>query len=70
MSTKQPDWTPTPQAVEHSRITDFARFASPRAGRDLGGDYHALWTWSVDDVNGFWAAVWDYFRLPERPAGP
>ncbi|MCQ8195337.1 hypothetical protein [Streptomyces rugosispiralis] len=66
----KPDWTPTPQGVEHSRITDFARFASPCAGRDPGGDYHALWAWSVDDVNGFRAAVWDYFGLPERPAGP
>ncbi|WP_030843627.1 acetoacetate--CoA ligase [Streptomyces hygroscopicus] len=70
MSAEQPDWTPTPQAVERARITDFARFAGRRAGRDLSGDYHALWAWSVEDVNGFWAAVWDYFGLPQRPAGP
>lgn len=70
MSASQPDWVPTAQAVEHARITDFARFASQRAGRDVSGDYHTLWAWSVDDVNSFWAAVWDYFRLPQRPAGP
>ncbi|TMU98513.1 acetoacetate--CoA ligase [Streptomyces sp. DASNCL29] len=70
MSTKPPDWTPTTQAVENARITDFTRFAAQHAGRDLSGDYHKLWAWSVDDVSGFWAAVWDYFRLPERPAGP
>ncbi|MEU1802798.1 acetoacetate--CoA ligase [Streptomyces sp. NPDC019937] len=73
MSTEPPDWIPTARAVEGARITDFARFAEQHAGRDgrdLSGDYHRLWEWSVNDVNGFWAAVWDYFGLPERPAGP
>ena len=32
-------------------------------------DYEALRQWSVDDLEGFWAAVWDFFELGERP-GP
>ena len=24
------------------------------------GDYHALWDWSVTDLDGFWQAIWDY----------
>jgi acetoacetyl-CoA synthetase len=41
--------------------------------------YDALWRWSVDDLNGFWASIYDYFELPsptpyqavlERPVMP
>ena len=28
-------------------------------GQEFGG-YHALWHWSVTDLDGFWQAVWDY----------
>ncbi|MFB7595017.1 acetyl-coenzyme A synthetase N-terminal domain-containing protein [Streptomyces sp. NPDC056160] len=65
----RPDWTPTRQDVERARITDFARFAARRAGRGVSGSYEELWKWSVDDVNGFWGTVCDYFGLPEHPAG-
>ncbi|WP_217549320.1 acetoacetate--CoA ligase [Streptomyces sp. GbtcB6] len=53
-----PFTTPDPQAVADSRIVDFAR----RAGRD-GTDYAALHHWSVTDLEGFWAAVWEYFGI-------
>ena len=26
-------------------------------------DYDALWRWSVADLEGFWAAVWDFFEI-------
>ncbi|MFE3173618.1 acetoacetate--CoA ligase [Amycolatopsis sp. NPDC059090] len=58
-------WVP----VEEAQITDFARYASARAGRDLTGEYRTLWEWSVRDLDGFWSAVWDYFGLPARPEG-
>jgi acetoacetyl-CoA synthetase len=32
-------------------------------------DYHELWRWSVEDVEGFWASLWDWFELGERPGG-
>ena len=25
--------------------------------------YEELWRWSVDDIAGFWAAVWDFFEV-------
>ena len=28
------------------------------------GDYEALWTWSVEDLNAFWLSVWRYFDIP------
>ncbi|MET9263074.1 acetoacetate--CoA ligase [Amycolatopsis sp. NPDC004079] len=58
-------WVP----VEEAQITDFARYASSRVGRDLTGGYWTLWEWSVQDLDGFWSAVWDYFGLPARREG-
>ena len=26
-------------------------------------DYHALWRWSVRDLEAFWASIWDYFGV-------
>jgi acetoacetyl-CoA synthetase len=45
-------WTPSAERVERSNMTAFAR-AHGHA------DYDALWRWSIDDLEGFWAAVWE-----------
>jgi acetoacetyl-CoA synthetase len=50
-------WEPTPERVERATITRFAR----AVGRE--GPYEELWRWSVDDLEGFWAAVWDFFDV-------
>jgi len=26
-------------------------------------DYHALWRWSVTDLDAFWQSIWDYFDI-------
>jgi len=26
-------------------------------------DYQSLWQWSVDDIETFWASLWDYFEI-------
>ncbi|WP_068402975.1 acetoacetate--CoA ligase [Kribbia dieselivorans] len=57
-----PLWSPSPDYLRSANITRFSEFAAPRAGRDLS-DYAALWQWSVDDLAGFWSAVWDWFGL-------
>jgi acetoacetyl-CoA synthetase len=49
-------WTPSAERVERSNMTTFAR-AHGHA------DYEALWRWSVDDLEGFWAAIWDWFGV-------
>jgi acetoacetyl-CoA synthetase len=50
-------WTPTPERIERATITRFAR----AVGRD--GPYDELWRWSVEDLEGFWGAVWDFFDV-------
>ena len=49
-------WEPTAELLEHSAMARFMR----DQGHD---DYHALWRWSVDDLEGFWAAIWDFFGV-------
>src|SRR5215218_2826670 len=50
-------WEPTAERVERATITRFAR----KMG--LPEDYAAIWRWSVEDVERFWAAVWDFFAV-------
>jgi acetoacetyl-CoA synthetase len=59
-------------------MTRFMRFAGERAGRTFA-DYGELWRWSVDDLEAFWAAIWDfagvrasrpYERVLDSPAMP
>ncbi len=50
-------WEPSAQRAEDALIARFAR----AVGHE--GDYHALWRWSVEDLEGFWAAIWDFFEV-------
>ncbi|HMJ34759.1 MAG TPA: acetoacetate--CoA ligase [Baekduia sp.] len=56
-------WTPTSERVEHATITRFARWVSATRAVDVTGSYDALWQWSVDDLEGFWAAIWEFFDV-------
>ncbi len=49
-------WEPPAELVERSNLTAFMR----KRGFET---YDALWRWSVDDLEGFWAAIWDEFRV-------
>ncbi len=50
-------WTPSADRIERAATTAFART------QGLYGDYDELWRWSVDDIERFWASVWDYFEV-------
>jgi acetoacetyl-CoA synthetase len=55
-------WEPSAQLVERSRLGEFIRWLV--AERDLElDDYEALWRWSVEDLDGFWSAIWDFFGV-------
>lgn len=65
LTAEVPQWVPTDQDIADARVTDFARFAERRTDA-MFPDYDALWRWSVQDIDGFWAALWDYFDVGER----
>jgi acetoacetyl-CoA synthetase len=39
--------------------TQLARFMTARGF----SDYHELWRWSVEDLEGFWGSLWDWFGV-------
>src|SRR3954454_20045840 len=63
--TEQPTvlWEPSEELIERATITRFARWVAVTRGVDVAGDYHALWRWSVEDVEGFWSAIWEFFDV-------
>jgi acetoacetyl-CoA synthetase len=44
------------------RIVVFQRWVEQRLDRRFAS-YDEFWQWSVDDLQGFWRAVWDFFGL-------
>jgi acetoacetyl-CoA synthetase len=66
--TEAPDvlWTPDPD--HHGRLAEFTEWVREHRGVDAS-DYAALHAWSVDDLEGFWSAVAEFFgvRFHEQP---
>jgi len=55
-------WAPTPAMVERSQLTRYIRWLAET--RDLHfEDYHALWRWSVTEIEEFWGTLWEYFEV-------
>ncbi|MDV3277335.1 MAG: acetoacetate--CoA ligase [Nitrososphaerales archaeon] len=59
-------WEPDQKRVEQANITAYADWLTER-GRKFGS-YADLWRWSVDDIEGFWGSIWDYFGV-RSPSG-
>jgi acetoacetyl-CoA synthetase len=57
-----PVWRPDPAIAADSAITAFGRFVTGRTGVEFG-EYLDLWRWSVDQLEEFWVAVWDFFAV-------
>ena len=50
-------WRPSPARVAAAWLTRFQREVG------VAGGYQELWQWSVDDIDGFWAALWRFFAV-------
>ncbi len=58
----QPLWTPSQERVENSRMYQYMRWLEEHKGLRFD-DYNALWQWSVDNLEDFWASIWEYFDI-------
>ena len=55
-------WSPPVDALERTRIGAFITWLAEH-GFPRVDSYDALWQWSIDDLDGFWAAVWQFFDV-------
>jgi acetoacetyl-CoA synthetase len=55
-------WEPPADLRQSTEIGRFMEFAERRNGLSLAG-YEDLWRWSVQDLEGFWGAIWEFFEL-------
>jgi acetoacetyl-CoA synthetase len=56
-------WTPSSEAIERSNMTAYMRWLEAERGLEFGGDYHAMWRWSVTELEEFWGSIWEYFDV-------
>jgi acetoacetyl-CoA synthetase len=48
--------------IETTDMARFMRWAGERRGSPFGS-YEELWRWSVDELEDFWAAIWEFFEV-------
>ena len=56
-------WEPDAARAQASTLAQFIRWLKAERGLEFA-DYHALWEWSVSDLDGFWTAIIGFFDLP------
>jgi acetoacetyl-CoA synthetase len=55
-------WKPSVSRVGQANVTAFRRWLQRERGLSLT-EYRDLWRWSVEDLESFWGALWDYFAV-------
>ena len=62
-------WEPSEEFKENAKITGYMRWLSEEKGLSFES-YEELWEWSVTDLEGFWASIWEYCGLEaSKPYG-
>ncbi len=62
MEPAEPLWHPSSERVERAHITAFLRWLERERGLTFA-DYESLWQWSVNDLEGFWGALWHFLDI-------
>src|ERR671930_2421271 len=55
-------WEPSSERRQRATLTRYMDWLRAERGVDVN-DYHALWRWSVDELEDFWATIWDFFDV-------
>ena len=55
-------WIPDEATLDDANLTRFMAWLA-ETGRGEYDDYHELWAKSVDDIEWFWDAVWNFFDI-------
>lgn len=57
-----PLWEPSAERVARSQMQDYMNWLERNKALRFE-DYAALWQWSVDNLDEFWASLWEYFDV-------
>ncbi|HEY2719182.1 MAG TPA: acetoacetate--CoA ligase [Solirubrobacteraceae bacterium] len=57
-----PLWEPSTADIERAEMTRFIGWVAERHGREFD-DYEDLWRWSVEELEQFWADIWEFFGV-------
>jgi len=55
-------WSPSASRIERSNLTAFVRWLERERGLELAG-YEQLHRWSVESLEDFWEAIWQFFAI-------
>jgi acetoacetyl-CoA synthetase len=55
-------WSPPADLRESTEIGRYMTWLAAERRLDFS-DYQALWRWSVEDLEGFWGSLWEFFGI-------
>jgi len=55
-------WRPSAEVKARANITRYMEWLRERRGLRFR-NYQELWQWSVNDLEGFWSSIWEYFQV-------
>src|SRR5215216_1338755 len=55
-------WEPSDEFKENANISRYMEWLKREKGLSFS-DYGELWEWSVNEVEEFWASIWEYFNV-------
>jgi acetoacetyl-CoA synthetase len=62
METPEVLWTPSREQIERATLTRYQAWLGERHGLRFGS-YAELWRWSVEDLEGFWSSICEFFDV-------
>ena len=59
---KKPLWTPSINLIENSNILKFIKWTNKKYRKSFKS-YNELYDWSVDNIEDFWASIWEFSKI-------
>lgn len=59
---KEPLWKPSEERIRDANMTRFMKFVNRQYGKDFNS-YSELYQWSINSIEDFWAAVWEFVGI-------
>ena len=64
-----PLWTPSPDSILQSQLTDFIGYINQKYSNLNLVNYRQLYDWSIREIVSFWREIWDFCGIQGSRAG-